>query len=131
MLMRERLSEWGRWCRDRRGIGPMRPGCLSIESQYRSPQCWDPPIPSTPAPHDPTALQVERAVRALPREERVVVRLRYATLPRGHGESMEGYMLRLRRAARMPAWAVDDRLAAGIAKLSRKFTSEDGLQKRG
>jgi hypothetical protein len=44
---------------------------------------------------------------------------------------MEGYMLRLRRAARMPAWAVDDRLAAGIAKLSRKFTSEDGLQKRG
>jgi hypothetical protein len=131
MSIHERLREWGRWCRDRRGMGPQIPGCVSIESRYRSPQCWDPPVPSTPAPHDALALEVERAVRALPAEERTVVRLRFATLPRGQTETVEAYMLRLRRAARMPAWAVEDKLATGVAKLTREFSHADKLHRGG
>lgn len=125
MSITYRLSEWGRWCRDHRGIGPRFPGCASIERQYRSPQCWESPKPTLPEPIDCAAMQVERAVRRLEQGERKVLRLRYAILPRRHGEPIDSYAERLRRAARLPAWALEDLLSRGVEKLARDICPED------
>ena len=73
MDIRQRLINWGRWCREGQRYGH----CASIEHNYRSPQCWNEPEPK-PDPiniHDGQA--VEWAVRVLHVEQRTILRLRY------------------------------------------------------
>jgi hypothetical protein len=57
-----RLTNWGHWARTR----PLYGHCYSIEHRFRSPQHWNPPEPRIVV-DVPQALEVERAMRHIPR----------------------------------------------------------------
>lgn len=67
-----RLTEWGFWARNRVHYGH----CFSIEHRYRPPQCWY-PEEARPVVVTSQAVEVERAVRHLPKRVRLALKLVY------------------------------------------------------
>ena len=61
MDVKARLKNWARWCREY----PQFSHCMSIEHQYRSPQCWDAPEPRGEPVDLLDGHRVEIAVRGL------------------------------------------------------------------
>lgn len=69
----ERFDNWRRWC-ETRGVQYGRVG--SLEGNYRSPQCWEPPNPRPPMIDVPDAILINRAYTWLsihaPREAKTI-----------------------------------------------------------
>lgn len=100
-MLEEILIEWAQWVLG--GVGPHVPRCISLESQWRSPQCWDQPEPRKPRPIEWRAYSVEVAVLRLPERERACLRAEY-TVVRQPGETDGQYYERKRRIAKVPSW---------------------------
>lgn len=100
-LIEEWLKEWGDWTLGR--VGPDIPRCVSLESNYQSPQCWDAPEPPESVPVDWRAYRVERCVSRLPEAQRRAVRVEY-TLVRQYVETDGQFFERKRRMAQLPGW---------------------------
>lgn len=62
------LTNWANWARTRPHYGH----CYSIEHLYRSPQHWNPPEPRIVV-DVPRALDVERAMRHIPKRHRLAL----------------------------------------------------------
>ena len=58
----QQLVAWGTWSRLDVEVGPNGAGCGSVESAYRSPQCWTERLPKVVVIPDHEAMRVERAV---------------------------------------------------------------------
>ena len=69
----ERFDNWVRWC-NAKGLMQRRTG--SLEGNYRSPQCWDPPGPRPAVIDLPDAILLNRAYTWMavhaPREAKVI-----------------------------------------------------------
>ncbi len=111
------LKIWGQWILGQ--IGPDVPRCISLECQWRSPQCWDAPEPREPCPPDWIGYRVEIAIKSLPEPFRRAVRVEYSMV-RQPGQSDAAYYDAKRRCAQLPAWqyfTVVDK-ALGMLELS-------------
>lgn len=95
------LEEWAEWLIG--GVGPGIPRCLSLESNYRSPQCWEAAEPRKDDPREWLAYRVEVLVGKLPALERAALRAEY-TLVRQPNETTWQYSERKRRLAGCPGW---------------------------
>lgn len=69
----ERFDNWRRWCLS---DGAIYGRVASLEGNYRSPQCWEPPNPRPPSVDVPDAIEINRAYTWLainaPREAKVI-----------------------------------------------------------
>jgi hypothetical protein len=97
----EWLRIWGQWILGR--IGPDVPRCISLESQWRSPQCWDAPEPPKKPQPDWIGYRVEIAIKSLPEPFRRAVRVEYSFV-RQPGQTDAGFYDAKRRCAQLPAW---------------------------
>ena len=95
----EWLRIWGKWILGH--VGPDVPMCVSIEHNWRSPQCWDQPEPREPPLPDWIGFRVERAIASLPEPYRLAVRVEYSFV-RQPLQSEQQFFEAKRRRARLP-----------------------------
>ena len=107
------LHEWSRWVRG--DVYPDIPKCVSVESKYRSPQCWDAPEPQEPPLREWIGFRVERAVNRLPALEMRAIRAEVTTIRQAESES--AFYERKRRLAHVPAWQYWSLVASAIKYL--------------
>lgn len=81
----ELAIEWGRWLNDRSDCYPEPVGCASLESAYRSPQCWggeEPKqFPNDPDEHAAYAFERVATSGVLDWRQKQVIDTHYVTLP--------------------------------------------------